>query len=607
MKVKAILSGFTLIEVVISLAFAVGILLMATQAFRVITTSMSVVGRLNTENSLMRTGFWVAMDSVDYWYMEAESEFPYYKIHNRHGRAPEDERKRWFAPVVYSGNMRNNEFLEAPATSPMPGLHYRLAQNPNVFLPHDPRSYYRNGLYGRERPSIMEVDGGKDPKSPHKSSGLDRIQSWGNGKLFNDAAYVTPKHLFGDYGLHQATDMSDDGWEGRFQEIDWYNGLDGRVPSDDDGDGVPDWEIDQVKNAEVWNTGFDGRMDWSEEVVLTSRPRSFWQLHQRLGHFGAALYMPAGMPWLILDQYGCFPRADSWPTYTGPAGNDLPDLDDPFESCNSYLAGSESRDIQPIVTGNELIDFLAPGARDWTRCVVDRRGGGYCSPFVVKPHRAPAYLSGEWKVEDKLKHIFDDESGSYGARALNKDMYFLYAPFKSTTYGNSLITADDGYGGTSDRIVNPLKHSALTSEISLLPGGVADQWHESTVEIHGSVDSLPEELAAKYGKQASEWRTRLARQVLDMDTARRSSLTLRMIRYFMYDGSLLTIATVVVTDPETGKELSLNVMPLGTTYRGARQHWAEQHANRVQGSSAPWASRDRFGNAPIGDYYAVSP
>ena len=62
-------------------------------------------------------------------------------------------------------------------------------------------------------------------------------------------------------------------------------------------------------------------------------------------------------------------------------------------------------------------------------------------------------------------------------------------------------------------------------------------------------------------------------------------------------GAQLTVNTVTLTDSENASQLNLHLTPLSISYRGARQHWAQQHIE-----NGGTNTKDNNGNDPVGDY-----
>ncbi len=60
-------SGFTLIEMLIAIALGVVIITTCAAGFRVASQSISVANRLALENTLMRSGYFAAVEEADYW------------------------------------------------------------------------------------------------------------------------------------------------------------------------------------------------------------------------------------------------------------------------------------------------------------------------------------------------------------------------------------------------------------------------------------------------------------------------------------------------------------------------------------------------------------
>lgn len=620
-------AAFTLIEVMVALGLAVVIILVAAQAFSAISKTVTVINRLNQENQLLRAGFWAALQNADFWDGEASPEAPYYRMHNRHARTKVltaacatrvsavfgsndgscDRRKRFLAPVVFSARASGSAFLSkkesdinvSQATNPdgsTPATCAFLPIQPvSTFLPHDPRSWYRNGPLAPAKPgaAVAKSQAGSAPGAYNKT-----YQSIG----VSLPDWVSPRLLLGDYGLHQATDMSDaNAVAGRFRPVDW----DGSSVTGDDTNGNGDLgdDADDLLNLhEAWfSPGSDPVGRPSSIDVFSSRPRAFWQMFQRLGHFGTALYLPNGMPFTIVDQRGLWPRHDSAPTYRGWNGSNW--FTDAMQTFNAYLGMKEGGGTNLLWQDNDDEPFacyaVQSGASDWQTVLGVGNGGSKNGAMVVRPNRFPV----------KMSQINQDFHSRNKLR-FDKDAFFTASPFVGRS-GTLDLTGDDGSQGA---VIRVLRHPNLTAEVTLLPFNVCDSWHESIPDkatwwsggLDGDtqtrawdLDDLPTEIARKTGVDAGVLRTLLRRGDTTGRPAGAPLLRMQMLRLQMFDGGQLAVFHVQIEDPEVGRMTTLRLAPLGTSYRGARQHWACRH--RLNGGD--YNRNDVQGNAPIGDFH----
>src|SRR4051794_2115468 len=74
-------SGFTLIELLISISLSMLIMVIAVTAFRQATMTMGLMNRMSTETGLLRTGYYIGAEDVDFWNSNANPEYPYLKGH----------------------------------------------------------------------------------------------------------------------------------------------------------------------------------------------------------------------------------------------------------------------------------------------------------------------------------------------------------------------------------------------------------------------------------------------------------------------------------------------------------------------------------------------
>jgi prepilin-type N-terminal cleavage/methylation domain-containing protein len=166
--------GFTLIELMIAIGLAIMIIYAATAGVRMANQSITIANRMAIENTMMRAGYYIAVDEADTW---------------RHYDDPDDTGN---ADASFD-NTRPGQRLRAF----MDGIPYRRGL---AFTPFDGRSMPRNaaspGGGGPPRPSSNEAETGWDASYSWPASDS---RTWFHGNLVEEI-YNT-KHLFGDYGM----------------------------------------------------------------------------------------------------------------------------------------------------------------------------------------------------------------------------------------------------------------------------------------------------------------------------------------------------------------------------------------------------------------------
>ena len=570
--------AFTLIELMLALGFAVVIMVVAAQAFNAITNTINAINRLSQENELLRSGFWTALHNIDYWDVEASAELPYFRVHNRFSRTDTDDiRKRSFSPVVFTA--RSDDDFDhdnhgSAARTNAADINARPIQNPHVLLPHDPRSFYRNGLFGTDVPGWVSATS----STPGIDNRWESAGNWPGGS--------SPRLILGDYGLHQATIMPFTGPNERFRTIDWLarerDTLEMAVP------GIATY-------GEVFDSTLDPALRLTEHGVLSARPRAFWQIQQRLGHFASAQYLPTGLPFLIVDQLGMWPRHTSAPFISAPGLEALdlqrPDatgtiaphhIPDAMKSFNSYLGYAENGRLAPYQTNADVLNAMSRGGLDWFSAL-----GG--SALVIWPSRWPQELS-------------QSEGSGSDYKRMGKDLFYNFSPFRvrsrSTRFG---AQGNDGLKATF--------HPVLTAHTTLLPLNLSDQEREAVFNAAHSItdDDLASELKARFPDEMPADLSQIRRdmRILDYDSRPANSpiLQLNSLRYHRVDGALLNIFTVRVERPDDGRLIIMRLTPTGTSYRGARQHWARRHLRADGKLPGEPNNADAQGNPPIGDFY----
>jgi hypothetical protein len=503
--------AFTLIELLVAMALGMLILVMAVITFRSTAASMADINRMARETQMLRTGYWIAMRDADFWDSHANPEAPYHKGFTRVGRGLNSAiaTRRFMAPVSFSASM-----------APGAALSDQDAINPNVFLPHNPASWYRGGI--APPLGIHARQGGNKTPSPRE---------WAE----NYKTGVTAMAVDGDYGLTQATHMPAGD---RFPTIDWTGN-----PAIPDG-GYPLHGV--------------GTQDSAFRMVNSMLPRAQWQLFQRLSHRGWIEYMPPDTKANLADQDGWLPSYTSRPTLGGGAT-------DTRSWFNSWFVG----DWNGVGSGWNSIERTAPW-RGRAHIFATDAMGIYGLQFGDGTDAAPEY-----------RPILAADTGSYDLGARTMDQFDPLTVSASNMLGDQysgLIAVNRAdYRGDISR------WATSTSTTLRLPYNLSDQEREHA------------RLATELGGTAASYRW------LDSDSKPTEVPLLRttVLRFSKFLGGSIAVVRVQVEDPVSGFRREITVVPMTTTYRGARQHWALNHIR--QGGSA--TSNDSRGNAPVGDFY----
>lgn len=120
-------AAFTAIELMIAMALSLGILLVAVAGFRMAAASMGRLERLSVENNLLRSGYLLLMEDVDFWHSHANPEYPYRKgfmsdrveIAGDQGNNHVD--KRVFKPVEFQTGRVGHDRTGCSRTTAAPG------------------------------------------------------------------------------------------------------------------------------------------------------------------------------------------------------------------------------------------------------------------------------------------------------------------------------------------------------------------------------------------------------------------------------------------------------------------------------------------------------
>ncbi|MBA2479459.1 MAG: prepilin-type N-terminal cleavage/methylation domain-containing protein [Planctomycetes bacterium] len=230
--------GFTLIELLIAIGLSSMIMMIAVSAFRQASQTISLMNRMSTESTLLRTGYFLNAEDVDFWNSTANPQYPFLKGH--------------MSDAVVNGadlgnNLDNKRIFKPVAFKKVGEL------NPNWVQPNDKRSWYRNYFmqsprpYGYDRSDGTTIAGYRaKPVFGNSDSPCDSFD-WNTLPIGWE-----PWHIWGDYTLTSNLGMKEGG-----------------TPT-------------------------------ATDATQGARPTLMWELFQRLGHAGVYTYMPPGTINLIL-------------------------------------------------------------------------------------------------------------------------------------------------------------------------------------------------------------------------------------------------------------------------------------------------------------------
>ncbi len=358
---------------------------------------------------------------------------------------------------------------------------------------------------------------------------------------FNVTGGAPPRMREGDLGLTAATAMPVDD---RFPALAWDGGV-----------GSP-YGYPTHGYLDTSHPGSPDAGDAAYRRMHSARPRAMLQMFQRLGHRGWIEYMPNHTPINVADQDGWLPGHTSRPTLSG--------------------AASDTRWV-----GNHWFGGLFGGTANsssWSNVTV--------TGFFKVANQAGADILGLNRMA-----FHDGSDAGPNLRAI-----------AATTWTNGLSSIDEadtytvqasGESGNQYFGLIQWNRSDLLGDISRWPAG-------STMTLRLPYNLADQEqdhvrLAAELGGAASQY------QWLDVTSKPADVPMLRtsITRFTKFMGSNICVVRTVVEDPATGFRRELTIVPMSTTLRGARQHWALTHLDQGGGPT----TADSAGNEPIGDFY----
>ncbi|MBA3707583.1 MAG: prepilin-type N-terminal cleavage/methylation domain-containing protein [Planctomycetes bacterium] len=561
-------SGFTLIELMIAISLSAVIVMVAVTAFRQAAQTMAVVNRLSVENVLLRTGYFINTEHVDFWNSHANPDFPYGKGHMS------DEVVR----AGDGGNNIDNKRLFRPVAFHKPdkdGVDF----DPNWELPHDARSWYRNYLTANPTPLVYDrslgnpTDGYPVGKvfwdsAEDAAKSLDKVQA---GMMQLPLGWA-PWHIVGDYSAISAVNLQ-------------YAGV-----------SAPDYGDAAALRPDA--PGLRG-----------ARPNLIWQLFKQLGHTGVYTYMPPG----TINLIQCPSINDTEAAIGDPSRNwckgEIPWSLSLMPSTGKTRCGSWPNGGR-VITCSQLPTVVSCPS---TAQVPDNSKGNYFLGMPASNSRICFHPDGGNQYQQGGIAAYDEAYGGsvphYAADLdwINGDSMYLASggAWSNWTQLQARLSVGLMYGTRfvpaniqctsfdADPLIDATTRDpfrSLDKEISNFAG----QFTQRATSFEASARTMT------FWKQQLNYGSRtvhLPRNLTDdpapnlTDKAESSPTMSTEILRFRYRSLDKAQCSVRVQDPISGRVIELGYTTVGSTLRGARQHWG-------------WKSHyDQPTMKPMGDTY----
>jgi len=479
------------------MALSLGILLVAVAGFRMAAASMGRLERLSVENNLLRSGYLLLMEDVDFWHSHANPEYPY--------------RKGFMSDRVEIAGDDGNNHVDKRVFKPVEFQTGRVGHDPNWLQPNDRRTWYRNH-------SVQSLN----PMTFDKSdANFKQRVVFEQAEKVDGTAYPRlspgwePWHVFGDYA--------------KLANVD----------SDASGD-----PVDEIANA---------------------RPVLIWNVFKSLGHTGVYTYLPPGTPNLILrPSHNLTKAAISDPGQHYDKGEVPWSLSLPVSVAGKPTPGSVTVPaFADNVRGHYF--FGMPGRSGLRHDYKEAMCGG----GLWRDHHWPPW---EWRPATP-RHGTSEPHWLADLEQVNGD----YDQSIGLVIGNRMV-ASDLAGSSLD--AKPLVDRPLTDPWRSL-GRVAPP----TVDVHTRVG---DDLA--YWQQERDFTSttvHLPRNPTDKPNPELADLPVGTpgmstgILRLRLRGGDRAACSVRLIDATGGLVHELGFTAVGTTLRGARQHWGwKTHVDR---------------------------
>ena len=499
-------SALTLVEVMISVALSTVVLLLAFTAFRVAAQSISHLGRLETENNLLRHGITQVIDDVDFWNSEANPEFPYgrayaaYQNVNASGtRLPDTD-----PDLVFNHGNNKRPFRRTAVVA-------GSAEDVNWQLPHDPRSWYRNMVYSNARPVQPDyIDGNPGYSMVWRAETWHPSTQWrigGDQGNFSGAPMAwTPRHIWGDY-------------------------------------------------AEIANVGYVPTADpAAEDSYRGARARSMQWLFREIGAIGLVNYQPpGGMMMYLRPSTNLYNGSGIADTATHFDKGEIPwQLDRP-----KVMRMDNSATIDQAKFGKWDSTVERPTAAD----VASHNRLNYMEALQLW-HGLTAR---DWTAANRMRGLM------YGVRV------------SEGTWPWATINAVARQAWSRDLLRDAGRGYGQLSLLSWAAGDEADANRNDTYLVPASLTGIASPLTSD--------------RISTLPLLRVSNF-----RYRYYGGDICNVA-VRLEQPSFGRVINLGFSVFGTTFRGARQHWALRTWGQQIGMTTNALEPGNPTRPAMGDFY----
>jgi prepilin-type N-terminal cleavage/methylation domain-containing protein len=594
--------AFTLVEILVAVTISTIIILTAVSCFRMITNAITAANVLSTENALLRAGFQLSLQDVDFWSSHADARPPYNKGFMRvrsqvddpattgGGNIPENCWRRPFQPVRYIARTDTSERDPDPASLADPLRNYSLfnaadpslaewnlmnkpnyykdpynrndyVPNPNAMLAHDPRSISRVAL--------------RPPHVPQEEAG--------NGVHTGVFRMGYPRLAIGDYALVSASDARDvSGAPNPRYPVDTVAPgpvytppnivlANGRIL-------VGGNEVNPSPNLVQTDAGLPPIDIPLDNGWIMYQPLLWTSLFHRLNYFGCYQYMTPGTPLQFNDAKGREPDCNTipLPPYT-------------YNVINNPPNGTRSTNW-----------FTYMWDRDWCS------NWGNCDLAIRMGERfIPSPSNGGWNSRAleamPLRTCWPQVTGLFTDG--NFDRFNYVYPFTvfvgtGTHQGNSM--EGQAAGGNPWGINQMVERSDLSRSD---PASIA-----TTVWLpYNATDAERADPDTGTAIAPLTTDTLSATRKLDYTSKPVQSplMSTAIMRYGRVSGAQdLTVTRVTIEDPATGRKVELSCMPFGTNFRGARQHWRLYSKGLASVAAPPVGHRFGYPDKEcIGDFY----
>lgn len=534
-------AAFTLVEVLIAMAISMVIVLTAVAAFRVVLSAMDKANTLSVQNGLLRVGFQDSIEDVDFYHSEADDKPPYGKGFTRVRTKVEND------PATKESDTRIRRHFQP--------VRFMRETDPDAlpFQSADPAVPEYTMAWDRVvNPGTLLAH---DPRS------IDRSHLYPNTPPNGGYRFVDPRFVHGDYRLVAATDMRDadpatspagavvKDSTPRLANPKYPVGLPATVPRDMDARFVAttpkitlDIDLLSTVNAPV-RTGYNHTI-----------PLLAWQVFNRLSLLGMTEYTSNGYNVFIQDQDGNEPHPNWRSTgaqvyYTSPRGFDN------GPGARTSLPGIWWRSAR---TGTrDVANFLGCNLREGTTWSLPS------FPVLAAP------IGGE--------------------NGYDRQNVVLQMIMEGNTTGTDTARYWMGWSGgqnTGDVARNDRHWTSRTVRLPYnLTDGERSMYTAASWLDHGGM------MTPHYQPKALDLETKPGKYPL---------LTTTIMRYHRLGGiGSVTVTTSAIEDQITGTRIELVCVPLGTSFRGARQHWRLYSP----GYAEPNAIGDFYDDAP-GPFHA---